>query len=354
VERYPVHLNRASPTLHVLQTGARINMPEATPEQLRISCTDDRHFELAQRLGARSGVMVPVAVRDQRLGVLTVLSGTPHRFAPADVELVTELGRRIALWFDNARLLDETRRALRVRQEFLSIASHELRTPLATLRLTAQGLLRAAETGRAVPPEFLVRRLRRVLSRTTRLEQLTSELLDVTRIEAGRLELVRSELSLVALVRDVVEQLEPELTAARCPVTVDCPEPITGEWDGSRLEQVLSNLLSNALKFGPGQPIELRLARAGDRAIVTVTDHGIGIDPARRPYIFDRFERAVSSASYGGLGLGLYIARSIVVAHGGTLEVASEPGQGATFTVVLPLGAGPPVPGDPDAARRSA
>ena len=177
-----------------------------------------------------------------------------------------------------------------------------------------------------------------MLSRTTRLEQLTSELLDVTRIEEGRLELVRTELSLAALVREVVEQLEPELAVAGCPVTIDCPEPITGVWDGPRLEQVLSNLLGNALKFGAGQPIEIRGAREGDRAVVTVTDHGIGIDPARRPYIFDRFERAVSSASYGGLGLGLYIARSIVAAHGGTIEVASEPGHGATFTVTLPVG----------------
>ena len=158
----------------------------------------------------------------------------------------------------------------------------------------------------------------------------------MTRIEQGRLELVRTTLALDGLVREVVDQLEPELAAARCTVTIDCPAPITGLWDGPRLEQVLTNLLANALKFGPGQPIEIGLRRDGERAVVSVTDHGIGIDPARRPYIFDRFERAVSAASYGGLGLGLYIARSIVVAHGGTIEVASEPGRGATFTVVLP------------------
>jgi signal transduction histidine kinase len=347
VERYPARANPASPSLHVLQTGARLVIPELTLEQVRASCVDDRHFELAQRLGMQSAVLVPLAMRDRWIGVLTVFAGTPRRFAPADVELVTELARRIALWSDNARLLDETRRALRVRQEFLSIASHELRTPLAALRLTAQGLLRAAETGRTVPPALLDRSLQRMLSRTGRLEQLTSELIDVTRIEQGRLELVRTELALDALVRDVVEQLEPELAAAGCPVTLDCPEPVTGAWDGGRLEQVITNLLGNALKFAAGKPIEIRLVRvrsapelgAGDCAVITVADHGIGIDPARRPYIFDRFERAVSAANYGGLGLGLYIARSIVVAHGGTIEVASEPGHGATFTVSLPLGA---------------
>ncbi|HWO25848.1 MAG TPA: AAA family ATPase [Kofleriaceae bacterium] len=336
VARYPPGINPVSPTRHVMQTGERLVMPELTPEQVRASSTDDRHYELGQQLGMRSAVVVPLAARDRRLGALTVFSGTPRWFGPADVELVSELGRRIALWVDNARLLDETRRALQLRGEFLSIASHELRTPLAALRLTAQGLLRAAETGRAVPPEFLDRSLHRMLSRTARLEELTSELIDVTRIEQGRLELVPSELALDALVRDVALHLEPELAAARCTVAIDCPAPVTGVWDGARLEQVITNLLGNALKFAPGQPIELRIVREGDRAILTVTDHGIGIDPARRPYIFDRFERAVSPTNYGGLGLGLYIARSIVVAHGGTIEVASEPGHGATFTVTLP------------------
>jgi len=107
-------------------------------------------------------------------------------------------------------------------------------------------------------------------------------------------------------------------------------------WDPSRLEQVVTNLMTNAAKFGAGKPIEIRIERLDGTARLAVTDHGIGIDPARRPYVFDRFERAVPSSRYGGLGLGLYIARSIVVAHGGTIAVDSEPGAGSTFTVTLP------------------
>jgi signal transduction histidine kinase len=118
--------------------------------------------------------------------------------------------------------------------------------------------------------------------------------------------------------------------------------PIVGRWDPSRLEQVVTNLMTNAAKFGAGKPIEIRIERSGADAQLTVTDHGIGIDPARCRHVFDRFERAVPSSRYGGLGLGLYIARSIVVAHGGTITVESELGAGSTFTVTLPCSAPEP------------
>jgi signal transduction histidine kinase len=246
----------------------------------------------------------------------------------------------MTLAIDNARLLDEMRRALYLREEFLRIASHELRTPLASLRLTSQGLLRAGEQKRAVPPEVMERSLRRMLGNTMRLEQLTGELLDVTRIEQGRIELNLAEIALDAIVRDVVGFLEPDLGASGSPISIECAAPVYGLWDPLRISQVVTNLVSNAVKFGAGLPIEIRIERAGDTARLIVTDRGIGIDPARLPYVFDRFERAVSSSSYGGLGLGLYIARSIVLTHGGAITVASTPGAGSTFTVTLPC-AGP-------------
>jgi signal transduction histidine kinase len=260
----------------------------------------------------------------------------PARLARADLELAVELGRRMALAIDNARLLAETRRALQQREEFLSIASHELRTPLASLRLSTQSLLRAAERKRVVPPEIVDRSLRRMLGNTTRLEQLTSELLDVTRIEQDRLVLDLADVALDAVVRQSIEQLEPDLTAAGTLVSIECEAPVYGRWDPSRLDQVVSNLVANASKYGAGKPIQIRIERTDDTARLSVIDHGIGIDPARQPYVFDRFERAVTATSYKGLGLGLYIARSIVVAHGGSITVESEPGVGSTFTVTLP------------------
>jgi predicted ATPase/signal transduction histidine kinase len=327
---------QGSPVWEVLRTGKVVGAPVLTEDQLRTYCVDEHHFELARRLGARSGVFVPLYVRDAVIGTLTFVSMTPHRFARADAELAIELSRRMALAIDNARLLDETRRALHLREEFLRIASHELRTPLASLRLSAQGLLRATERNRAVSPEILDRTLRRVLGNTARLEQLTSELLDVTRIEQGRLQLNPIEIALDAIVREAVEHIEGDLAAAGSSVSIECTAPVVGRWDPSRLEQVVTNLVTNAAKFGAGKPIEIRIEQLGAAARLAVTDHGIGIDPARRPYVFDRFERAVPSSRYGGLGLGLYIARSIVAAHGGTIAVDSELGAGSTFTVTLP------------------
>jgi predicted ATPase/signal transduction histidine kinase len=332
--RYPAQPR--SPVWQVLQTGNAVESPVVTDDQIRAYCVDEHHTELVLRLGARSGVCVPLCSRDAVIGALSLASMTPDRFARADVELAVDLGRRMALAIDNARLLDETRRALHLRDEFLRIASHELRTPLASLRLSAQGLLRATERNRVVSPEILDRTLTRVLGNTVRLEQLTSELLDVTRIEQGHLHLNPTEIALDAIVREAVQHIEADLAAAGSSLSIECAAPVVGRWDPSRLDQVVTNLLTNAAKFGAGKPIEIRIEQRGGDARLTVTDHGIGIDPARRPYVFDRFERAVSSSSYGGLGLGLYIARSIVVAHGGTITVDSELGAGSTFTVTLP------------------
>jgi signal transduction histidine kinase len=339
--RYSVHPR--SPVWQVVQTGKPVESPVLTDDQIRALCVDERHAELIRRLGAQSAMFVPLCARDTVIGVLTLISVTPNRFARADAELAIDLGRRMALAIDNARLLDETQRALHLRDEFLRIASHELRTPLASLRLSAQGLLRAAERNRTVSPEILDRTLRRVLGNTVRLEQLTSELLDVTRIEQGRLHLNPIECALDAIVREAVEHIEADLAAAGSSVSIECAAPAAGQWDPSRLHQVVTNLLSNAAKFGAGKPIEIRIERLDTAVRLAVTDHGIGIDPVRRPHVFDRFERAVPSSRYGGLGLGLYIARSIVVAHGGTITVDSEPGAGSTFTVTLPCTA--PEPG---------
>jgi predicted ATPase/signal transduction histidine kinase len=334
---YPMRPDSPPPVWQVLRARQVLELPSITDDHIRDASFDAHHTELLRGLGVRSAIVVPLFVRDVLIGVLSLASATSNRFGRADVELAVELGRRMALALDNARLLEETRRALRLREEFLRIASHELRTPLTSLRLSTQALLRAAERNREVSPEVLGQSLRRVLGNTTRLEQLTSELLDVTRIEQGRLELARVEIALDAVVRQAVEHLAPELAAAGSSVEVACAAPVVGRWDPSRLDQVVTNLLTNAAKFGAGKPIEIRIDRRGDAARLAVTDHGIGIDPARLPHVFERFERAVPSSSYGGLGLGLYITRSIVAAHGGTIDVASEPGAGATFTVTLPL-----------------
>jgi signal transduction histidine kinase len=337
-ERYPADARSGAPATAVLASGPPLLLGDVDAAFVRARGVDDRHAELVWSLGTRSVIVVPLVARDARLGALTLASATPGRFGPADVEVAAEIGRRAALAVDNARLLRETQRAVRLRDDFLSVASHELRTPLTSLMITLGRLLRSRTADKQLPPEALYGGLDRVSRNAERLRRLTDELLDVTRIEQGRLDIRPTAVDLSALMRQVVDDLRFELVSAGCQTLIDAPDqPVAGLWDPSRLEQVLTNLITNALKFGPGHPIEIRVRSAAEVAELSVRDHGVGIEPARQPYIFERFERAVSTTNYGGLGLGLYIARRIALAHGGDLQVASEPGHGATFTLTLPL-----------------
>jgi signal transduction histidine kinase len=142
---------------------------------------------------------------------------------------------------------------------------------------------------------------------------------------------------LTAVTREVLDQFAAELARAGCATELEAPHPVLGRWDPLRIEQVVANLLSNACKYGAGKPIRISVEVNGDRARLSVRDHGIGIAPADRERIFERFERAASARHYGGLGLGLYITRQVVEAHGGTIRVVSHTGAGSTFAVELPL-----------------
>ena len=305
--RYPPRPGSTSLVWQVLRTGEALELPVLTEDQLRAGCVDEHHAELVRRLGARSVVVVPLYVRDAVIGALSMASATPNRFAaPTSSSRWSSAGA--SRWRSTTRGCSRRRggRCTCARSSSW-IASHELRTPIASLRLSAEALLRAAERKRAVSAEVLDKMLRRVLGNTVRLEQLTAELLDVTRIEQGRLDLVPR--------RDRARRGRPERWSTSSPargagsaVSIECAAPIVGRWDSSRLDQVVTNLVINAAKFGAGKPIEIRIERVGDAARLVVIDHGIGIDPARKAFVFDRFERAVPSSSYGGLGLGLYIA----------------------------------------------
>jgi PAS domain S-box-containing protein len=236
--------------------------------------------------------------------------------------------------------------AVLARDEFLSVASHELRTPLTALRLAVQSCAQARD-GRTAAEGQTARMLGLAMKQVQRLERLVDDLLDVSRIQGGQLALVLARFDVVELVREVLERTRPALDAARCPVDLTAPDPQTlvCRGDRSRLDQVVTNLLSNAMKFAAGKPIALRLRREGEQCVLEVEDRGAGIPPERLPYVFDRFERAVTTRQFGGLGIGLYLVDRIVRAHGGAVEARSEPGAGAAFTVRLPL-AGP----NPEAA----
>lgn len=229
----------------------------------------------------------------------------------------------------------ELRHALDAREEFFSVATHELKDPLFSLQLSIQ-LLRHQTDKLAVIPEFLRHHLEVSRRQVDRLTRLVENLLDVSRIANRRLQLDPEAMDLAELAHDMAGRFHDKAVASATPIHVDAAEPVIGYFDRLKLEQVLSNLLSNALKYGPGQPIEVRVRDTPDLAIIEVEDHGMGIAPEDQLRVFDRFERAAPSYKRESLGLGLHIVRSLVEAHGGTVSLVSAVGIGSTFTVTLP------------------
>jgi signal transduction histidine kinase len=230
----------------------------------------------------------------------------------------------------------ELRQAIRARDEFLSIASHELRSPVMALQLVGELILQRvrAELGQA--PPWLTDRLGDLVGQVQRVGALIDNLLDVTRLTEGRLGLQLEEIDATAVVRDSVARHAGEAARMGSTFNLRAGQPVVGRWDRLRLDQIVSNLVENAIRYGGGKPIDVVVEGDERSARLVVADHGIGIAPEDQRRIFERFERAVSPHQGGGLGLGLWIVRQIVEALGGTIGVASLPSAGATFTVALP------------------
>jgi PAS domain S-box-containing protein len=225
----------------------------------------------------------------------------------------------------------QAQEAVRLRDEFLSIASHELKTPLTALQLQLQGILDRAEG----LDERVATKVGKAIRAGARLGDLIESLLDVSRIATGAITLDEETFDLVEATRDVVERLRETATRARCDVTVVADRPVMGRSDRLRFEQLVTNLLSNAFKYAPGGPVSISIARPDDHAVIEVRDSGPGLHEGDFQRVFDRFERG-SPTSYGGLGLGLYLARQIAEAHGGTITATNLPSGGARFVVRLP------------------
>ncbi|WP_375755194.1 GAF domain-containing protein [Corallococcus exercitus] len=312
----------------VIQSGrpeTRSGLSEADPASARAG-------------GTCAYLCVPLRVRGHTLGALTFVT-SKRAYDAQDLALAQELARRAALALDNASLYRDARQAIRLREEFLSIASHELKTPISALQLQVQSLLAGLNrSGAGFDLERLKRGLERVDRQVKRQTLLVNDLLDVSRLSAGKLELVLEPLELGALVREVAERFEQEYARSGTPLELSLSTEVRGEWDRLRLDQVFTNLFSNALKYGRGNPVHVSLELEGDRARLRVRDGGIGIAKEHLPRLFHRFERAVSERNYGGFGLGLWIARQIVEAMGGHIEVESVLGEGSTFIVELPRG----------------
>jgi PAS domain S-box-containing protein len=269
-------------------------------------------------------------------------AGTPHGVCCVATDITEriradEARQRARESAERERQLEE---AVRARDQFLGIASHELKTPLTSLELQVASLLRLARTepGATVSDERVQSKCDTILRQVERMTVLINSFLDVGRITSGRLTLSREKVDLAEVVRSVLVRSHEVIRRSGSEIVLDAPAPVVGSWDRPSLETVVTNLVSNAVKFGAAKPIRIAVAADEDRAVLTVRDQGMGVSAEDQQRIFGRFERAVSERHYGGFGIGLWVARQAVEAHGGRIHVRSRPGEGSEFTVELPLG----------------
>jgi signal transduction histidine kinase len=303
-------------------------------------------LDVLREVQASSQPDLPVVIVSGSIGELSAVAalkaGAANYVLKENMaELVPVVERELsdaAIRRERLTALQALEQAIRARDEFLSIASHELRTPLTALHLKVERLLRSARR-HPTPPltmEEVERGLQAVTRSSTRLMELIDRLLDVTRITTGNMTLFREEVDVVAVTRAVLDRLAELVRQGGSSVCLRAPAAVVGRWDRERLEIVLTNLLSNAAKYGEAKPIDVEVEDLGAEVRLRVIDRGIGIAPDDQRRIFERFERAVPERHFGGLGVGLWLSCQIAKAHGGIIEVASAPGVGSTFTMTLP------------------
>ncbi len=308
-------------------------MAERRPVAIEDVFADDRiPHDLYRPTFVRSMAMVPVRPEDP-VAAIGAYWAQPHRPGARELHHLTALAGFASVALANAALVSELREAIAARDTFLGVASHELRTPLAALTL------QVAMAERRVGPEAGEGGLRPAVERigrsARRLTELVERLLDVSMPGQARAQPQPEPVDLAAVAREAASALgEPGRTEVR----VSADGPVVGRWDRLRIEQVVQNLVANAVKFGSGSPVDVAVSAARGEARLVVRDRGIGIPAEAQARIFDRFERAASDRNYGGFGLGLWLVREAVEAHGGAVSVESAAGAGATFTVTLPLG----------------
>jgi PAS domain S-box-containing protein len=281
-------------------------------------------------IGARSYMAVPIIVKDAVAGSMTFIGSSMHRYGKSDLEFAETLASRAALSVENAHLYRKAQEALKARDEFLTIAAHEIRGPITSIHLAVQGLQKGKAPATATPKLFEI-----IEHEDRRLARFMDELQDFGKIQNGQIYFNFEEVDLGDIVREAATSLSTELVRTGSALSITTEGHPVGQWDKYGLAQVATNLLSNAIKFGDGKPISVTVREHQGQTTLEVKDLGIGMQPEMLDRIFKPFERGVSTRNYGGLGLGLFIVRTIIEGLGGTVHVESTPKEGSTFTVGL-------------------
>ena len=313
---------------------------EMLGKPISVLMPEERHDDMESILGRiRRGERVDhyetIRVAKDGRKVAVSLSVSPVKDASGRIvgaaKIARDISGRKCEEAERERLLREAQQGVQLRDVFLSVAGHELRTPLNALGLQLYNLEQTLES----PAQRAA--VAKAQAQVDRLTALVARLLDVARLAAGGFTLEPAPMDLSKTVAEAAARMRDQAASAGSRIVVSAPEPVVGSWDATAVDQVVTNLLSNALKFGAGKPVAVTVRRNGVMARVDVRDQGPGVPEQDRERIFGRFERGVSEQSYGGLGLGLWIAKQIVAAHGGSIGVDSSPGAGATFSFELPI-----------------
>ena len=338
-QHYPPDRHPAGGLMRALQTGQGQAMFLITDAMLVAGARDAEELAYMREYGTRSVLWVPLHARGRTLGVLTLAQTESGReYTAADLAVAEDIARRTAQAVDNAALYQDAQAAIRTRDQFLLLASHELKTPLTSLLAGMQLIARRQERA-GLLTDADRRTWALVQGQVLRLNRLILALLDLSRIQTGRLELEQAPLDLAALVRRLVEEAQPGLEAHMMQYSGP-PQAVMILGDELRLEQAVQNLLTNGVKYSPnGGTITVQITTTNGQACLMVEDNGIGIPNSALSDLFTRFYRATNAtaAQIAGLGVGLYVVREIVTLHGGTVAVESTEGQGSRFTLCFPL-----------------
>jgi signal transduction histidine kinase/FixJ family two-component response regulator len=328
--RYPPRTDSSDTVIdQVLRTRKPALISNVTDDDLGALARDPQHLRLLRQVDPRSLMVIPQVARERVVGLLVLAARRPGRFTGADLDLATELGGRFALIIENARLS-------RAREEFISTAIHEIKTPLAVIKTAVEVVQRLSPAQREQRLPELLARLDRQVDRLTRL---VTDVLEISRLDLKRTVLARRPTDLAALVEHVVTEVRDISPRHRLVITRN--DPITIAIDGDRIEQVLTNVLANAVKYSPaGGDVEVSSRRDDGNVVVAVRDRGIGIPKDKQARIFERFYRAHVGTPYehaSSLGVGLYLSQEMINRHGGHMWFESVEGEGSTFGFTLPL-----------------
>jgi PAS domain S-box-containing protein len=327
--------SRSSLAERAMEERRAVFIPSVEEAKSNALLESPEEVEILARLRLRTLLVAPVLAGDRALGVITLARRERRPYAASDLEMAEDLGRRIGAAIEQARMLAMVREATEARERFMLAASHELRTPVCALLLRL-GVMRR-DLGRHPEAEAaLASSLEASLQQAERLSRLVDQMLDTAKVSSGELTVKPRRRELMGIVDRVLRRLRPWAERQGCELTVTGPKSVHGTWDPERVEQIVDSLLSNAIKFGAGAAVQLVVQPTEDHVVLQAIDEGIGIPDEELESVFDRWGDAAPRGDATGMRLGLYLARELVEAHGGTIEVVSTRGCGTTFTVRLP------------------